>query len=132
MKRFLCLVLAVLMMLGTMTTFASEDITLLPENADYSSGVTVKDGVTGYGKGDYVGFSGVDLTGINSVKFTGKFNLGVGNGETVRIHGFGNFVPRPYGERKCYNPRTGKNITLPASVQPAFIPGKKMRVMIQK
>ncbi len=54
------------------------------------------------------------------------------NGETVRIHGFGNFVPRPYGERKCYNPRTGKNITLPASVQPAFIPGKKMRVMIQK
>ena len=53
-------------------------------------------------------------------------------GETVRIHGFGNFVPRPYKERKCYNPRTGKSITLPASIQPAFIPGKKMRVMIQK
>ena len=54
------------------------------------------------------------------------------DGETVRIHGFGNFVPRPYGERKCYNPRTGKTIALPASVQPAFVPGKKMRVMIQK
>ena len=54
------------------------------------------------------------------------------DGETVKIHGFGNFVPRPYGERKCYNPRTGESITLPASVQPAFIPGKKMRVMIQK
>lgn len=54
------------------------------------------------------------------------------NGETVKIHGFGNFVPRPYGERKCYNPRTGKNVVLPASVQPAFVPGRKMRVMIQK
>ena len=54
------------------------------------------------------------------------------NGEAVRIHGFGNFVPRPYGERKCYNPRTGENIVLPASIQPAFVPGKKMRVMIQK
>ena len=54
------------------------------------------------------------------------------DGETVRIHGFGNFVPRPYGERKCYNPRTGETILLPASVQPAFVPGKKMRVMIQK
>ena len=54
------------------------------------------------------------------------------NGETVKIHGFGNFVARPYAERKCYNPRTGETITLPASVQPAFIPGKKMRVMIQK
>ncbi len=54
------------------------------------------------------------------------------NGETVKIHGFGNFYPRPYGERNCYNPRTGKNIVLPASVQPAFVPGKKMRVMIQK
>lgn len=54
------------------------------------------------------------------------------DGETVKIHGFGNFVPRPYGERKCYNPRTGESIMLPASVQPAFIPGKKMRVMIQK
>ncbi len=54
------------------------------------------------------------------------------DGETVRIHGFGNFVPRPYAERKCYNPRTGESIVLPASVQPAFVPGKKMRVMIQK
>ncbi len=54
------------------------------------------------------------------------------NGETVKIHGFGNFVPREYGERKCYNPRTGKTINLSASVQPAFVPGKKMRVMIQK
>ena len=54
------------------------------------------------------------------------------DGKAVKIHGFGNFVPRPYKERKCYNPRTGENITLPASVQPAFIPGKKMRVMIQK
>ena len=79
MKRFLCLVLALLLTAGQMIAFASEDIVLLPENADFLSGVTVKDGVTAYGKGDYVGFKGVDLTGINSVKITGKFNLGVGN-----------------------------------------------------
>ena len=65
MKRFLCLVLALLLTAGQMIALASEDIVLLPENADFLSGVTVKDGVTAYGKGDYVGFKGVDLTGSN-------------------------------------------------------------------
>ena len=53
-------------------------------------------------------------------------------GETVKIHGFGKFEPRPYGKRNCYNPQTGKLIVLPESIQPAFVPGGKFRLRIQK
>ncbi|MBQ2942443.1 MAG: hypothetical protein IJD97_09420 [Clostridia bacterium] len=96
MKKILCLLLVLLLTASGFTVLASEDVTLLPENAPYVSGVTVKDGATGFAKGDYIGFSDVDLTGINSVKITGKFNLGVGNGETIRI--------------KIDDPKTGEEI----------------------
>ncbi len=86
MKRFLCLAFAVLLMLGQTSVMAEGETVLLPAEADFQNGVTVKDNtVTGFAKGEYIGFSDVDLTGINSVKITGKFNLGVGNGETIRI-----------------------------------------------
>lgn len=48
-------------------------------------------------------------------------------GESVGIHGFGKFVPRSYGARKCYNPITKTMEMLEPSVQPAFIPGPKFR-----
>lgn len=54
------------------------------------------------------------------------------NGEEVKLFGFGKFVARTYGERNCYNPITGKMITLKASVQPAFVPGPKLREKINK
>ena len=54
------------------------------------------------------------------------------NGEEVKLFGFGKFVTRPYGERKCYNPITGEIITLSPSVQPAFMPGPKLREEINK
>ncbi len=85
MKRFLSLVLAMLILAGTLSVMAEGDMVLLPADADFQSGVTVTDTVTGFAKGNYIGFSDVDLTGINSVKITGKFNLGVGTGETIRI-----------------------------------------------
>ena len=54
------------------------------------------------------------------------------NNESVSIHGFGKFVARPYGARKCYNP-ISKNIEiLEPSVQPAFIPGPKLRKELNK
>ena len=53
-------------------------------------------------------------------------------GEDVKIYGFGKFEARPYGKRNCYNPQTGEVIILPESVQPAFIPGGKFRLRIQK
>lgn len=52
------------------------------------------------------------------------------NGEAVKIHGFGNFYPRYYGERNCYNPITGKIMKLNKSVQPAFNPGNKLRTYL--
>ena len=54
------------------------------------------------------------------------------NNESVSIHGFGKFVARPYGAWKCYNP-ISKNIEiLEPSVQPAFIPGPKLRKELNK
>ena len=47
--------------------------------------------------------------------------------EPVNIHGFGKFIARPYGRRKCYNPITGTLEMLEPSVQPAFIAGPKFR-----
>lgn len=47
--------------------------------------------------------------------------------EPASIHGFGKFVARSYGARKCYNPITGNIQMLEPSVQPAFIPGPKFR-----
>lgn len=52
-------------------------------------------------------------------------------GNEVKIHGFGKFEARAYGERKCYNPQNGELITLPASTQPAFIPSGKFRELIK-
>ncbi len=49
------------------------------------------------------------------------------NGDSVGIHGFGKFVARPYGKRKCYNPITKTLAMLEPSVQPAFIAGPKFR-----
>lgn len=52
--------------------------------------------------------------------------------ESVSIHGFGKFVARQYKERKCYNPITGNIQMLKPSIQPAFIPGIKMREELNK
>lgn len=51
---------------------------------------------------------------------------------SVGIHGFGKFVARAYCERKCYNPITGEIQMISPSIQPAFIPGTKMRDEINK
>ena len=54
------------------------------------------------------------------------------NGNSVGIHGFGKFVARTYGARKCYNPITGTLEMLEPSVQPAFIAGSKFRKEINE
>lgn len=45
----------------------------------------------------------------------------------VFLWGFGKFIARPYGKRKCYNPATGKIIQLNESISPVFIPGEPLR-----
>ena len=52
------------------------------------------------------------------------------NGEVVSIHGFGKFMARPYGVRKCYNPITGEMMELKPSLAPAFNAGGKLREKI--
>ena len=52
--------------------------------------------------------------------------------ENVSIFGFGKFIARSYGARKCYNPISGKVDVLKPSLQPAFIPGTKLRETLNK
>lgn len=67
------------------------------------------------------------LTGI-----TDEIICSLRNSESVGIHGFGKFVARHYGSRKCYNPITKSIEMLEPSIQPAFIPGPKFRKEINK
>ena len=51
-------------------------------------------------------------------------------GDKIKLHGFGAFYTRKYGERKCYNPVTGTIEKISASVQPVFKAGPKLREKI--
>ncbi len=48
-------------------------------------------------------------------------------GAKVQITGFGTFETRRRGARMGRNPRTGETIEIPASVSPAFRPGKGLK-----
>jgi DNA-binding protein HU-beta len=50
----------------------------------------------------------------------------------VQITGFGNFETRKRGARKGRNPRTGKEITIKASVAPVFRAGKGLKDVVNK
>ena len=47
--------------------------------------------------------------------------------EEVSLVGFGTFDVRARGERMGRNPRTGEQITIPASTVCVFRPGRKLR-----
>ncbi|WP_122646204.1 HU family DNA-binding protein [Enterococcus mediterraneensis] len=49
------------------------------------------------------------------------------NGDSVQIMGFGTFEVRNRASRKGRNPQTGEEITIPASKNPAFKPGKQLK-----
>ena len=53
-------------------------------------------------------------------------------GAKVQITGFGNFEPRKRGARKGRTPRTGKEITIKASVAPVFRAGKGLKDAVRK
>ncbi len=48
-------------------------------------------------------------------------------GETITLIGFGTFLTRERKERSGRNPRTGDEITIPASKIPAFKAGKALK-----
>ena len=53
-------------------------------------------------------------------------------GEKVQLVGFGTFEVRERGARTGRDPRTGKNIEIPASKAPAFKAGKALKDAVNK
>lgn len=53
-------------------------------------------------------------------------------GGKVQITGFGNFETRKRGARKGRNPRTGKEITIKATVAAVFRAGKGLKDAVNK
>ena len=54
------------------------------------------------------------------------------SGESVNFTGFGSFKVVRRAARKGRNPRTGKDITIPASKVAKFTPGKQLKEAVQK
>lgn len=48
-------------------------------------------------------------------------------GDQITLVGFGTFVVRERAARNGRNPRTGKEIDIPAAKVPGFRPGKKLK-----
>ncbi|WP_206859949.1 HU family DNA-binding protein [Lysobacter changpingensis] len=49
------------------------------------------------------------------------------NGEAVTLVGFGTFEARNRAGRTGRNPKTGEDIVIPATIVPAFKPGKALK-----
>ena len=55
----------------------------------------------------------------------------VASDEKVTLVGFGTFEPRDRKEREGRNPKTGENMTHPATVVPAFKAGKTFKEQVK-
>jgi DNA-binding protein HU-beta len=53
-------------------------------------------------------------------------------GRKVQISGFGNFEARRRNARTARNPRTGRTMTIKASVAPAFRAGKGLKDLVNR
>ncbi len=85
MKKLLCLILALFLLSGITVFAEAEEIKLIPTEAAYNEGISVDaSGAKGFDRGKYIGFSGVDLTGMHSVSVDCNVRLS-GNGETIRV-----------------------------------------------
>lgn len=54
------------------------------------------------------------------------------DGEKVQLIGFGTFEVRDRAARKGHNPKTGKEIQIPASKSPSFKAGKALKDAVSK
>ncbi len=59
-------------------------------------------------------------------------NHAIAANDPVNITGFGKFEARARSASRRINPQTGKKITVPAKVVPAFKPGKNLREIVDK
>lgn len=62
---------------------------------------------------------------VNAV--TASIVAALKNGEKVQLVGFGTFAVKTRGQRKGRNPKTGAEITIPASKCPTFSAGKAFK-----
>lgn len=63
--------------------------------------------------------------------FTEAVTEAVANGEKVQLVGFGTFEKRTRSERMGRDPRSGKEIKIPASTVPAFKAGKVFKEAVK-
>jgi DNA-binding protein HU-beta len=61
----------------------------------------------------------------------GAVKEALGEGESVRIVDFGTFSVKKRKARIGRNPRTGKNLKIPAKKVPAFSPGKGLKEAVK-
>ena len=54
------------------------------------------------------------------------------SGEKVQLVGFGSFEVKERAERMARNPRTGEELTVPASKAPVFKAGKALKEAVKK
>ena len=64
--------------------------------------------------------------------FTCAVETAMKGGGKVQLVGFGTFETRKRPERKGRNPRTKEEITIPATVAPAFKAGKALKDAVSK
>ncbi len=58
---------------------------------------------------------------------TAEIGAKLAEGDKVRLTGFGTFSTRKRAARQGKNPATGANMDIPASITPAFKPGKELK-----
>ena len=59
--------------------------------------------------------------------FVNTATTALNNGEKIQLVGFGTFEVKERAERKGRNPKTGEEITIPASKNPSFKAGKALK-----
>jgi DNA-binding protein HU-beta len=77
--------------------------------------------------------SGLSKKDVESVLngFLGEVTDALSSGDKVQLIGFGTFETRQRSGRTGRNPQTGKAITIPASVVPAFKAGNKLKEAVK-
>lgn len=80
---------------------------------------------------DRVGMSKKDVEAVVNAALNVTAEA-LGEGEKVQLIGFGTFEVRARKEHSGRNPKTGEEITIPASKAPVFKPGKALKENVAK
>lgn len=85
MRKVLALLLALILSASCITSLA-ENTTLYPKDASFLQGIAGGEKASGFTKGKYIGFAGVDLTGKNSLEVKADVHFhGTSNGCAIRV-----------------------------------------------